>query len=474
MVSQQKKIQHLLLRAGFICSPSDLKTLADKSIEDIAKKLWADSQTSTPLQSAGELPDLSAVKEMSAEEKKEYMQKMAKQGKDLSLEWLNNMCTTHSVLREKMTLFWHGHFACRSSIAQFDQSLNDLMRQNALGNFRDLLEAVSKSPAMLQFLNNEQNRKLRPNENFAREVMELFTMGRGNYTENDIKNAARAFTGWRFDKRGDFQFAEHQHDSDSKTFLEQTGNFNGDDILSIILQSPATSNFIVRKLYRYFVNEMLDEDICNNLAKQFQQDYDIGRLMYYIFTSSWFYDEKNIGTRIKSPVELIVNLNRAIPVTPANANAPLFVEKVLGQVLFNPPNVAGWKGGKDWIDSSSLMFRLSLPGFIFNQNDVNIQAKEDPDDAEHKMMTRQEQPENKQDRKPNKLDATVDWTTYISAFIDVKDEQMFDTICEYLIQTPEPQFKKDTLLRYVAKDTKESFIKSLTSALMSTPEYQMC
>ncbi|HXB10473.1 MAG TPA: DUF1800 family protein, partial [Bacteroidia bacterium] len=292
--------------------------------------------------------------------------------------------------------------------------------------------------------------------------------------EDDIKNAARAFTGWRFDFKGEFKFAKFQHDEDSKTFLGQTGNYNGDDILNIILQNPATANFIVRKLYRYFVNETIDEDICNDLAKHFQADYDIGRLMYTIFTSTWFYDEKNVGSRIKSPVELIVNLNRTIPITPADANGPIFVQKILGQVLFYPPNVAGWKGGKDWIDSSSLMFRLSLPGFVFNQNDVNVQAKEDPDEAERKMMSREEQQDIPRERKPNKLLATADWTTYLDAFKDVKDENLYDIICEYLIQTPEPKFHKETIMKYVNKDSKESYIKSLTIALMSTPEYQMC
>ncbi len=473
MISQQKKIQHLLLRAGFICSPADIAALADKSVEDVAKKLWDDSKTTVPLQAGAEFSRLRDVKDMTPEEKKQYIGFMVIGGK-LNLEWLKNMSNTQNVLTEKMTLFWHGHFACRSLFAPFAKFLNNQIRQNALGKFNDLLTSVSKAPAMLQFLNNEQNRKLSPNENFAREVMELFTMGRGNYTEDDIKNAARAFTGWRFGLDGEFKFAKFQHDEDSKTFLGQTGNFDGDDILNIILQSPATANFIVRKLYRYFVNETIDEDICNELAKHFQADYDIGRLMYTIFTSSWFYDEKNVGVRIKSPVELIVNLNRSIPITPADANGPLFVQKILGQVLFYPPNVAGWKGGKDWIDSSSLMFRLSLPGFVFNQDEMNVQAKEDPDEAERKMMSQEEQQDVPRERKPNGLAATADWTAYLDAFKDVKEDNLYNVICEYLIQTPEPKFKKETIMKYVNKDSKESYIKSLTIALMSTPEYQMC
>jgi len=474
MVSEQKKIQHLLLRAGFICPPGDIAALSKMSVKDVAQKLWNDSQAQTPLASAPEEEE-TKLKDLPPDEKKEQKLKRALFTRGLNLEWLKIMCTTNAVFREKLTFFWHGHFACHSILPHFAQGLNNQLRQNALGKFNDMLTAVSKSPAMLQYLNNEQNKKLSPNENFAREVMELFTMGRGNYTEDDIKNAARAFTGWRFNLSGEFLFAERQHDDDIKTFLGQTGNYNGDDILNIILQKPATANFIVRKIYRYFVNENIDEDICNTLATNFKADYDIARLMYTIITSDWFYDEKNIGTRIKSPVELIVNLERAIPVTPTNPNAPIFVQRILGQVLFNPPNVAGWKGGKNWIDSSSLMFRLSLPGIIFKQDEMNIQAKEDPEEAEHKMMQRNdEQEQQPAPRKQGKLAATADWTAYLNAFRDVKDNDLYESICEYLIQVPQPDFKKETIMKYVTQDTRDEYIKTLTIALMSTPEYQMC
>lgn len=473
MVSQQKKIQHLLLRAGFICSPTDIATLAAMTPKQLADKLWTDSNASTPLQSAPNAP-IKRPKDMTTDERKEQLKKQLTEGRDLNLEWYKNMCTTNSVFREKVTFFWHGHFACRSPLTQFAQSLNNEIRQNALGKFDELLTVVSKSPAMLQYLNNEQNKKLSPNENFAREVMELFTMGRGNYTEDDIKNAARAFTGWRFDLDGNFLFAERQHDEDSKTFLGQTGNFNGDDVLKIILQQQATPKYIVSKIYKFFVNENVDQYICDSLAANFANDYDIGKLLYNIFISDWFYDEKNIGTRIKSPIELIVNMNRAIPITPTDPNAPIFVQRILGQMLFNPPNVAGWKGGKNWIDSSSLMFRLSLPGIVFRQDEVNKQPKDDQEELERKMYQQQNMEEQQPQRKPRKLEATADWTNFIAAFKDVKDEGLYDALSEYLIQVPQPDFKKETIMKYVKQDNREEYIKSLTIALMSTPEYQMC
>jgi uncharacterized protein (DUF1800 family) len=474
MVSNQKKIQHLYLRAGFILSPADIAAMAKMDIKEVVKKLFNDSQADTPLQSAKIMSTMPDLKDMTADEKKQYIQEQGREVKDLNMEWVNQMVSTNEVLREKMTLFWHGHFACRSQLSVFDQAMNNGIRQNALGKFSDMLAHISKSPAMLQFLNNQQNRKKSPNENFAREVMELFTMGRGNYTEDDIKNAARAFTGWRFNKQGEFEFHAEQHDDVSKLFLGKSGNYNGDDILNIILEQPATAKFIVKKLYRYFVNDEIDEEKCDFLASKFQTDYDLGKLMYSIFVSDWFYDEKNIGTRIKSPIELIVNLQRAIPLQLNNPQAPLYVEKVLGQVLFQPPNVAGWPGGKDWIDSSSLMFRVSLPGFIFNNTITDVKPKENPDDAERKMMAREEMQEPQIPKKQASLSVTPDWTTYINGFKDVNDENLYSAISEYLIQSPSPQFKEETISKYISKDTRESFIKSLTVSLMSVPEYQMC
>lgn len=473
MASNQNKIQHLLLRAGFIPSPSQVMAMSQMNIKEVVNKLFVDSQESEDLQAVKGTNEVPDYKNMTADEKKEFLKGEGQGVKGLNIEWVNNMVNTKAVFREKMTLFWHGHFACRSLLAFLDQRLNNSIRLNAYGNFSDLLTVVSKSPAMLQFLNNQQNKKKSPNENFAREVMELFTMGRGNYTEQDIKNAARAFTGWRFNLLGEFQFKEEQHDEDEKTFLGKIGNFNGDDILKIILDQPATANYIVRKIYRYFVNEQVDEEKCNFLADRFRQDYDLGKLMYSIFVSDWFYDEQNIGARIKSPVELLVNIQRAVPLQINNTLAPLYAQKILGQVLFMPPNVAGWKGGRDWIDSSSLMFRVSLPGIIFNNAAVAIQPKESPEEEERKMM-HEEMQEEKTPKKLGTLAVTPDWTPYINAFTNVKDENLYEAVLNYLIQTPNPQFKESTITKYIVKDTRESFIKSLTVALMSVPEYQMC
>jgi len=220
------KNQHLLWRAGF--GPTAEQSA---SLDDInPKKLWkqllessSDAPTKLNVVSGSfddmlmGAKDMDGIKNLSGDQKKAIRQESVEDLKTLDLQWLDQMVSSDAQLREKMSLFWHGHFACRIINIYFQQELLDIVRSNALENFGDLLKMVSKSPAMLQFLNNQQNRKQHPNENFAREVMELFTLGRGNYTEDDVKEAARAFTGWSFDLTGQYVFRPHQHDDGMKT-----------------------------------------------------------------------------------------------------------------------------------------------------------------------------------------------------------------------------------------------------------------
>ena len=300
---------------------------------------------------------------------------------NMSTAWMDRMAASPAQLREKMTLFWHGHFACRVRNPQAALSLHNATRQHALGSFPDLLLAVSQEPAMLQFLNNQQNRKEHPNENFAREVMELFTLGRGNYTETDVKEGARAFTGWGYDYQGNFRFREREHDAGSKTFLGRTGNFTGEDVLKRILEQPAAATFLVTKIYRFFVNDVPNPAHIEPLAVAFRQSgYDIADLMERLFSADWFYDPTNVGTHIKSPVELLAGIRRTLNVTIDNELPLLGYQKALGQTLFQPPNVAGWPGGRNWIDSSSLLLRLQLPAILFKNAEFAVALKQDEND----------------------------------------------------------------------------------------------
>lgn len=472
MISSQLKNQHLLWRAAFGPMPQNFNELGNLSQKELLHFLQKKSSASPPFLKVAENPtdglikgvqDIGKVQQLTKEEKVQMRKQSARDLKSLNLAWLDEMVNSQAQLREKMSLFWHGHFACRVINIFFQQQLLDVIRRNALGNFGDLLREVSKSPAMLSFLNNQQNKKQHPNENFAREVMELFTMGRGNYSENDIKESARAFTGWGFNLAGEFVERKFGHDNGQKTFLGTSGNFDGDDIIDIILEQKATATFITRKIYRYFVNEELDEDHIAHLAERFHQsNYDLSALMNDIFSSDWFYDEKNIGTRIKSPVELLVGIRRMIPIEMKRPEVQLLFQRTMSQYLFYPPNVAGWPGGKNWIDSSSLMLRMRLAQIITMGNKFNLAPKSDDD----VMMGKNA------DVHPVLLEMTPEWEPFLNAFKNTSRNDLSSAIAKFLIQS-HSNIPATVLDRYTNKSSREAFIRSTVIALMSTPEYQL-
>jgi len=275
--------------------------------------------------------------------------------------WANRMLTTPRPLQEKLTLFWHGHFATSEEKVHDYRKLliqNETMRLHANGKFRDLMLAVAKDPAMLAFLDAGVNVKGAPNENFAREIMELFTMGVGNYTETDIKEAARAFTGWNYD-RLKFVVNPAQHDDSVKTVLGQTGRFDGEQVIDILLAQPATADFIAAKLYRYFVREDLSPELKTQLGRVLRDSgYDIAVFMETLLLSQDFYSPASTATRIKPPVELLISTYKKMELK-AVPGIPDFNEQteMLGQKLFYPPNVAGWAHGRSWITPGLLLAR---------------------------------------------------------------------------------------------------------------------
>lgn len=484
-ISNRLKNQHLLWRAGFGPMAENAATLdsqPQKSLWELLKKTSATEPVKIEVaknsfgEMNNEMKTLDDVqKTLKDPEQRKKLRQLSREGlKELNIAWLEEMISSKAQLREKISLFWHGHFACRVVNIFFQQNLLHSIRTHALGNFGDLLKAVSKSPAMLQFLNNQQNKKSSPNENFAREVMELFTMGRGNYTEQDVKEAARAFTGWGFNLQGEFVFRPFQHDKGSKTILGRTGNFTGDDVLNILLEQQQTAIHITRKLCRYLVNENADEEKITWLAKRFfDNQYDISKLLEDIFSSDWFYSEKNIGTRIKSPVELLAGIRRILPLQLDNDQTQLLLQKVLGQVLFFPPNVAGWPGGRSWIDSSTLMVRLQIPQALVAKETLNIRAKTDDDINMGQMI--EEQIRIKKNRAiVNKGgSATIDWTPVVKIFEKTKREDLPATITSILLQA-NSNIKTSVIEKYTSSESREEFIKSWIIRLMSTPEYQMC
>lgn len=278
--------------------------------------------------------------------------------------WANRMLQSPRPLQEKLTLFWHGHFATSEEKVRDYRKLyaqNNTLRKHANGKFRDLLIAVAKDPAMLAYLDAGVNVKGAPNENFAREIMELFTMGVGHYSENDIKEAARAFTGWNYDK---LQFVVNPglHDDSPKTVLGQTGRFDGVQVIDILLAQPATADFIAAKLYRYFVREDLSPAMNQALGQLLRSSqYDIAAFMETVLLSQDFYSPASMATRIKPPVELLISTYKKMELKSV-PGIPDFNEQtdMLGQKLFYPPNVAGWAHGRSWITPGLLLARANV------------------------------------------------------------------------------------------------------------------
>jgi hypothetical protein len=282
----------------------------------------------------------------------------------LGVWWAERMLTTPRPLEEKLTLFWHGHFATGAAkVRDYRMMLrqNEMLRRNASGRLRTLLVGILEDPAMLVFLDNGENVKAHPNENFGRELLELFTMGVGNYGEHDVREAARAFTGWTNDVLA-FKFDAAQHDSGAKTFLGLTGPLNGTDVVDRILEQPVTGQFLAAKLYRYFVREEMDPAVRRDLGRRFKESgYQITPLLRRIFMSKDFYAPPSVGTQIKSPVMLVVSTYkklglRRLPTVPDFGR----LTGSLGQTLFDPPNVAGWPGGRTWITPATLLQRGNL------------------------------------------------------------------------------------------------------------------
>jgi uncharacterized protein (DUF1800 family) len=481
-VSNQLKNQHLLWRAGFGPMAEDFGQVSQASSSSYVTALFAGSSKAPAYIDVADnfIKGLAMgvdeigkrqKQQLSDADRRRVREQSRENIKSLNLTWLNEMVNSKQQLREKMSLFWHGHFASRNLNILYQQQLLDVIRRNALGNFGDLLLEVSKSAAMINFLNNNQNRKDHPNENFAREVMELFTMGRGNYSETDIKEAARAFTGWGANIGGQFVFRKFQHDNGTKTILGKTGRFQGEDVIKILLEQKQTATYISRKIYRYFVNEKVDESKVSWLAERFyQSNYDIGNLMKDIFASDWFYDAANIGTKIKSPVELIVGMQRMLPMELENPEVQLLLQRLLGQLLFYPPNVAGWPGGTNWIDSSSLMLRLRIPQLIYRADELAVSPKDDDD----QMMGMKDKELKKMGKLGGQLvGAKIDWNMYVQKFEAVPREQLITSIAGKLLQSP-AGVADEVLKKHVDASSRESYIKSATIQLMSTPEYQLC
>ena len=460
------QIKHLYHRAGFGIKANGWKRLIKKQPSVLVDQLFRESRQYDVLDVIDfELPDMREVRQMDREDRQELVRKSRQYIRRLNVAWIAKMAEGKAMLREKIALFWHDHFACQPrGIRQAQQYVNTL-RKHALGNFGDLLTAISKEPAMLQFLNNQQNRKAHPNENFAREVLELFTMGRGHYSEIDIKEAARAFTGWGFNTQAEFVFRKGQHDFGQKTFLGEKGNWDGDDILKMILEKRRTAYYITEKLYRFLVNSQVEEAMVKQWADLFYNSgYDIGALVKNILMSEHFYESQYIGKRIKSPVEYLVGLMRQLDLRFKEGQSILFVQQLLGQVLFQPPNVAGWPEGISWIDSNSLMTRLHLPRIMLSSLSLDVDTKDSFAGNEDSIG---------RGAGGRKLQVEVDWEALKKTFGQTISGEMSEGLASFFIQLPLSTINP-AIMNNSNTHSKESSLLHQSLKFICTPEYQMC
>lgn len=449
-MNSSQKIKHLYWRGGFGLSPKEWQTRQSWTINEAIDSLFAEALKVDRV-AEPEFPVPGTMQEMSKMDRQQFRKDQRKLAVQVNLDWVTRMASSDSsALLEKMTLFWHGHFACTTNSGLLAVRQLNVLRNNALGNFRSMLKAIARDPSMIRFLNNQQNRKNAPNENFARELMELFTLGRGNYTEQDIKASARAFTGWSSNLKGTFIFRRMQHDYGPKTFMGQTGNFDGDDIIDIILERPEVATFICRKIYAFFVNTKDNPSHINELAEIFRStDYDIAAVMRHLFSADWFYAPDNIGNRIKPPVELIAGLARQLHATNLPTMGVIGIQRLLGQQLFRPPNVAGWPGGRNWIDNSTLVTRLNLAGALVLASDFDLRLPQDLEGQNRKRLKR--------------LKANLDLAPIRSLYAGQQGQQVRATLADYLLVPPAPQ-----------KTTSTQDPDLIALQLLSTPEYQLC
>jgi uncharacterized protein (DUF1800 family) len=379
------KAAHLLNRAGFGGTPTEIAQLTELGPDKAVASLFEFTKSpGVPLPEFAR-PDPMRFAKMQVmrdapegPQKKEMRRELFQQQREMLLNfrhwWLEQMVASGAPLREKLVLFWHGHFATSAQKVKDSWLMiqqNAIFRYHAAGNWFALLAAVSKDPAMLIWLDQAQSRKDHPNENFAREVMELFTLGEGHYTEKDVTEAARAFTGWSLD-RGTEQFTYRPffHDGGTKTVLGRTGPLEGDDVLRIIISQPQAAEFITRKLWRFFANDNPVPELVRALAAIFrQQGNNFRPMLETMFRSREFYDNSVMRQQVKSPVQWLVGsvrlLDRELPKPQMAAQ----ILRSLGQDLFLPPNVKGWDGGLAWITTNNLLARYNTAFFlIFGQN----------------------------------------------------------------------------------------------------------
>ena len=424
---------HLYRRAGFAGHSADLDDAVKAGPKATVTKLFSAPQGADEFRQ--DMNDLASA--------------IIATGKAESLPawWLYRMLHTPNQLQEKTTLFWHGHFATSAAKVQDPKMMldqNELLRTHALGRFDELLQLISRDSAMLIYLDSVTNRKAHPNENYARELMELFSLGVGNYSEVDVQEVARCFTGWEI-YRGRYRFSRPQHDPGIKNILGESGNFGGEDAVAIVLKQPAAPQFIARKLIRYFVADAAEipDPLIEPLARQLRDsNFTVAGVIERILSSELFFSDLSIGRKIRSPVELTIGLMRALE---GSTNSYRLAEELdpLGQVVFFPPSVKGWDGGRSWINSSTLLGRANLVKRLMHDKNSRF--------------------------------AGADLASLIEKHNVDQPEKMVHWLLELLLAKPVPANVRQDLINLAPSDSnnRSDRIADLISAIGALPEFQL-
>jgi uncharacterized protein (DUF1800 family) len=357
----RQRAAHLCRRAGFGATSKELDELVKRDPSEVARSFVENATASSQLDPEADTLALAMLATGNSRNLAAWwLYRM------LNSSWSGDKATETSPLLEKLTLFWHGHFATGAEKVEDAEMMftqNRLLRRHSLGDFGAMTQEISRDPAMLIYLDSTTNRKSHPNENYAREIMELFCLGEGNYTERDIQELARCFTGWEV-RRKKFRFNRYQHDTGTKTILGETGEFSGEEGVEVVLKQKAQPRFIARKLIRFFVFDepVAPEQLVEPLAKLLRQsELRIGPVIERILASNVFYSSFAVGRKVRSPVELGIGLLRCLH---GSSNLDRVAQQLdeIGQAVFYPPNVKGWDGGRTWINTSTLLGRSNLVG----------------------------------------------------------------------------------------------------------------
>ena len=478
---------HLLNRAGFGGTPDEIERTRQKGLTAAVRDLvdvkseaanvpppaWAH-----PRNIRAQRMEIKAAKDRGENFQSKIREVRMMEGDemiDLRRWWLDRMLNGPAPLLEKMTLFWHGHFA--TSIQKVRDAYwmwlqNDTLRRNALGNFGALAKKMSRDPAMMIYLDLQQSRQEHPNENWARELMELFTVGIGNYSEQDIRESARAFTGYRIDYTTQrFQFAPFQQDHRPKKFMEQNGNLNGDEIIDLLVSKPACAQFIGRKLWRFFVEDEPPMAIVDSVATTIRKhNFEMRPLLGEIFSSAEFYSDRSMASQIKSPVQYIIQTSKLLK---APAPPPLAAQNAMrqmGQILFAPPNVKGWDGGKQWISTSTLLFRYNFANYLINGDAILPANVKQPRQGADVGFGRATQYAEQIKRDP------IDVNKLVPGDLRSKPRDVVDVLTKRFFQTAPAQKQIDAFAQFLESrgpEITDTDLRELIHLMMSTPQFQL-